>query len=79
MEQAKIIAPPTPWMRRNRINSSAAAGPVVNTSESRIDPTVKTRNPRLYNRTRPNMSPIRPRLTTNTAVTTMYPMIIQSR
>jgi hypothetical protein len=79
VEQAKIIAPPTPWISRKRISSSAALGPVVNTSDRRIDPTVKTRNPRLYNRTRPNMSPIRPRLTTSTAVTTMYPMIIQSR
>ena len=71
VEQAKIIAPPTPWIRRKRISSSAALGPVVNTSESRIEPTVKTRNPRLYKRTRPNMSPMRPRLTTRTAVTTM--------
>ena len=71
VEQAKIIAPPTPWISRNRISSNAALGPVVNTSESRIEPTVKTRNPRLYRRTRPNMSPMRPRLTTRTAVTTM--------
>ena len=79
VEHAKIIAPPTPWIEWKRISSSAAVGPVVNTRESRIDPTVKTRNPRLYKRTRPNMSPMRPRLTTSTAVTTMYPMIIHSR
>src|ERR1700693_3194555 len=79
VELAKIIAPPTPWTSRNTMSSRAAAGPVVNTTDSRTDPTVKTRNPRLYNRTLPNMSPIRPRLTTRTAVTTMEPMIIQSR
>ena len=40
---------------------------------------VKTAKPRLYIRTRPNMSPSRPRLTTSTAVTTRKPRIIQSR
>ncbi len=30
-------------------------------------------------RTRPYMSPSRPRVTTSTAVTSRYPMIIQSR
>ncbi len=79
VEFAKIIAPPTPCTNRKKISSSAADGPVVNTTDSKIEPTVNTRKPRLYNRTRPNMSPMRPRLTTSTAVTTMYPMIIQSR
>ena len=71
VELAKIIAPPTPWTRRKKMSSSAAPGPDVNTVESRIDPAVKTRKPRLYRRTLPNMSPMRPRLTTSTAVTTM--------
>jgi hypothetical protein len=66
-------------MSRKKMSSSAAVGPVLNTTESRIDPMVNTRKPRLYNRTRPNMSPILPRLTTSTAVTTMYPMSIHSR
>ncbi len=51
----------------------------MNTHESRIEPTVKTAKPRLYMRTRPNMSPTRPRLTTSTAATTMKPSIIHSR
>ena len=38
VELAKIIAPPTPWMRRKKMSSSAAAGPDMNTVESRIDP-----------------------------------------
>ena len=35
--------------------------------------------PMLYMRTRPNMSPRRPKLTTSTAVTTRKPIIIHSR
>jgi hypothetical protein len=36
-----------------------------------IDAAVKMANPALYMRTRPKMSPIRPKVTTSTAVTTM--------
>ena len=38
-----------------------------------IEATVKMAKPALYMRTRPNMSPIRPSVTTSTAVTTRYP------
>jgi hypothetical protein len=40
---------------------------------------VKIANPRLYIFTRPNMSPIRPKVTTSTAITTRYPISIHSR
>ena len=39
-----------------------------------MENTVKMAKPRLYMRTRPNMSPSRPKLTTSTAVTSMYPI-----
>ena len=44
-----------------------------------MEKNVKTAKPRLYMRTRPNMSPMRPKLTTSTAVTTMKPMSIHRR
>ena len=65
------IAPPTACSIRSPISSRAAVDPVDQTSESRIEAIVKMRKPRLYIRTRPNMSPSRPRFTTSTAVTTM--------
>ncbi len=40
---------------------------------------MKTANPALYMRTRPKMSPMRPKVTTRTAVTTRYPMSIHRR
>ena len=40
---------------------------------------VKTAKPSVYMLTRPNMSPIRPKLTSSTAVQTMKPISIQSR
>ena len=52
----------------------APATPVNHVTDSRIENSVKTANPRLYIRTRPNMSPTRPRLTTSTAVTSKKPM-----
>ena len=44
--------------------------PVSQVAASRIEKTVKIANPALYIRTRPYMSPRRPKLTTSTAVTT---------
>jgi hypothetical protein len=67
---AHSSAPPMPCAMRNTISSVAPAAPVLHVSESAIEPRVKIRNPRLYIRTRPKMSPIRPNVTTSTAVTT---------
>jgi hypothetical protein len=78
-EFANSIAPPTPWPTRIRISQSAPALPCSHVTESSTEKSVKTAKPRLYIRTRPNMSPRRPRLTTRTAVTTRKPRIIQSR
>jgi hypothetical protein len=64
---------------RIAISQSAAVEPVIQVAESRIEQTVKTARPRLNMRTRPNMSPIRPNVTTSTAVATMKPIIIHSR
>ena len=52
--------------------------PVIHVTESRIENTVNTAKPRLKMRTRPNMSPTRPRETTSTARTTMKPISIHS-
>ncbi len=70
VELANSSAPPIPWTNRKTMSSVAPAGPVLQVSESAIEPSVKIRNPRLYMRTRPKMSPIRPKVTTRTAVTT---------
>jgi len=43
-------------------------------SASAIDAAVKTAKPALYMRTRPKMSTMRPKVTTSTAVTNMYPL-----
>jgi len=56
MPLAISIAPPTPWTRRK----STSWGPLPASAQSR-EPTVKTPNPRLYMRTRPNMSARRPK------------------
>ena len=72
-------APPTPCTIRQKINQSAAASPVCQVTASSTDAAVKITKPRLYMRTRPNMSPSRPNPTTSTAVTTRNPMIIHSR
>jgi hypothetical protein len=42
--------------------------------DSATENNAKIAKPRLYIRTRPNMSPRRPKLTTSTAVTTRYPI-----
>ena len=77
-ELAKSMAPPTPWPIRMAISHIAAAGPCIHVTESRIEKTVKTANPRLYIFTRPNMSPTRPSVTNKTARTTMNPISIHS-
>ena len=66
---AKINAPPTPSMSRTRTNHSAPPRPVIHVIERRMLEPVKMAKPRLYMRTRPNMSPTRPRVTTSTEVT----------
>jgi hypothetical protein len=77
-ELAISIAPPTPWATRMRINHRAAAVPCIQVTDSSTEKTVNTAKPALYMRTRPTMSPSRPKLTTRTAVTTRYPIISQS-
>ncbi len=72
-------AAPTPCTTRMTIIHIAPFEPCIQVTESRIDPAVNTAKPRLYMRTRPNMSPTRPRLTTSTAITTMNPRSIHSR
>ena len=72
-------APPTPWPTRMAISQRAASEPCIQVSESRIEQIVKTARPRLNMRTRPYMSPMRPNVTTSTAVATMKPIIIHSR
>ena len=70
-EFAISIAPPTPCSTLMRISHSAPAVPCIQVRDSATENTVKTAKPRLYIRTRPYMSPSRPKLTTSTAVTTM--------
>ncbi len=79
LELAIRNAPPTPCTIRQKISQSAAASPVCQVTASSTEATVKITKPRLYMRTRPNMSPSRPKPTTSTAVTTRNPMIIHSR
>jgi hypothetical protein len=68
-ELAMSMAPPIPWIIRNTISSIAPARPVLQVSDRAMEARVNTAKPRLYMRTRPNMSPTRPRVTTSTAVT----------
>jgi hypothetical protein len=62
-----------PWTTRNPIRALAPVVAVNGISARAIDAAVKTAKPALYMRTRPKMSPMRPKVTTSTAVTTMYP------
>ncbi len=78
-ELANSIAPPTPCPIRIAISHSAPALPFSQVAASSSENSVKTAKPRLYIRTRPYMSPRRPKLTTSTAVTTRKPRIIHSR
>lgn len=79
LELAMMNAPPTPCTTRQPISHSAAASPDCQVTASSTDATVNITKPRLYIRTRPYMSPRRPKPTTSTAVTTRNPMIIHSR
>ena len=77
-ELAKSMAPPTPCPTRMAMSHMAPDAPVIHVTESRIENKVNTAKPRLKMRTRPNMSPTRPRETTSTARTTMKPISIHS-
>ena len=79
LELAKSIAPPMPWMIRMMIRYQPAAVPWNQVTDSRIENAEKIAKPMLNMRTRPNMSPRRPKLTTSTAVTTMNPIISHSK
>ena len=70
LEFAISIAPPTPCNIRITINHRTPAVPCIQVTDSSTENTLKTANPALYIFTRPNMSPNRPKVTTNTAVTT---------
>jgi hypothetical protein len=70
VELAITRAPPTPWTIRRPIRVSAPEDPWAGTTASRIDEMVNTSRPRLYMRTRPSMSPRRPKVTTSTEVAT---------
>ena len=58
---------------------SAAVGPLIHVAASKIENTVKTAKPNVYIRTRPKMSPTRPRLTTRTEVTRRNPIKIHRK
>jgi len=79
VELANRNAPPMPCTTRQMISHMAPALPCIQVTVSRIEATLKIANPMLYIRTRPNMSPSRPKLTTSTADTTRNPMNIHSR
>ena len=70
LEFAISMAPPMPCMMRIEISHQAAAVPCIQVTDSRMENSAKIAKPRLNMRTRPNMSPSRPKLTTSTAVTT---------
>ena len=70
VELAISSAPPIPCTTRITIRYIAAALPCPGVSDRAIDARVNTANPALYIRTRPNMSPSLPKVTTRTAVTT---------
>ena len=78
-EFANSRAPPTPWPIRMPISHSAPALPRSQVAVRSNENTVNTAKPALYMRTRPYMSPSRPKLTTSTAVTIRKPRIIHSR
>ena len=78
LELAISMAPPTPCMIRIPISHQAADVPCSQVTDSMTEKKANSAKPRLYIRTRPNMSPSRPKLTTSTAVTTRYPMISHS-
>ena len=63
------IAPPTACTMRKMMMCRAALGPLPHVSERATAARVKITKPALYMRTRPYMSPRRPKSTTRTAVT----------
>ncbi|SBW28829.1 hypothetical protein FDG2_6054 [Candidatus Protofrankia californiensis] len=79
VEFAKRNAPPTPCTIRHPMSHSAAALPSIQVTANRTEETPKIAKPMLYMRTRPYMSPRRPKVTTRTAVTIRKPSIIHSR
>jgi len=68
-----------PWTTRQMISHRAPGLPCIQVTVRKMEATLKIANPRLYIRTRPNMSPSRPNDTTSTADTTRKPMNIHSR
>ena len=68
-ELPMTMAPPAAWTMRKMMISSAALGPEPHVAASATDASVKMMRPALYMRTRPNMSPIRPSVTTRAALT----------
>ncbi len=58
---------------------SAALVPVIHVTVKRIEKIVKIAKPSVYIRTRPKMSPTRPKLTTSTDVTSKNPIKIHSK
>jgi len=68
-EVAIIMAPPTAWTMRKAMISTAPVAPVLHTSERPSAAAVKITKPILNMRTRPNMSPMRPAVTTSAAET----------
>jgi len=78
LELASSIAPPTPWKIRMTTRYQPAREPCIQLTDSRMENRAKIAKPMLYIRTRPYMSPRRPKVTTSTAVTTRKPIIIHS-
>ena len=72
-------APPMPCTTRQMISHIAPSAPCIQVTVRKIEATLKIAKPRVYIRTRPNMSPSRPNDTTSTADTTRKPMNIHSR
>ncbi len=68
-ELAMSIAPPAACTMRKMMMCRAADAPEPQVSESATAARVKMTKPALYMRTRPYMSPRRPKSTTSTAVT----------
>jgi hypothetical protein len=68
-ELAVSMAPPTAWTMRQAISQSAPRSARNGSSDSASEAELNTTKPKLYIRTRPNMSPSRPSVTTSTAET----------
>ena len=61
------------------MSQSAPEEPFSQVTDNRTEKREKTAKPTVYIFTRPYMSPVRPKLTSSTAVQTMKPINIQSR